>query len=195
MGNGISLFVRRFIYIAIFFSFFFEKNIQFLNAAQDSAATFNDSIILSSINSVLTAIALLFIAFILYFQLREFRLLRRQNELLSVKQEDEPLPILNFYNGKLHNNGMVSVKLKNTGENIKEIKFISENNKVDIRCGNSSLNKQEDITVSFVPEGFDFSESFFTSRDLNFSINYKSILNDSKKENFKMEDPLTIIRV
>ncbi|MGI9533440.1 MAG: hypothetical protein ACR2NW_00680 [Thermodesulfobacteriota bacterium] len=147
------------------------------------------------LSTFLTSISLLFIATILYFQLREFRLLRRQNEILSVRQEEEPLPILNFYNGKVHNNGMLSVKVKNTGKRINGIKFISENNKVDIRCGNESVNKEEDLTVSFVPEGFNFSESYFETRDLIFSINYKSILNDSKKENFKMENPQTIFKI
>ena len=107
MGNGFGSILRIFLSTTVYFSILFAQHEYSLFAATESPLADQRLVNLISLNSVLTAICILFIAFILYFQLREFRLLRKQSDILSVKKEDEPLPILNFYNGRVHSNGMV----------------------------------------------------------------------------------------
>lgn len=147
------------------------------------------------LNLILICIALLFIGYVLLVQQKEFRLLRKQNELLETRKEDESLPILNFYNGKAHGSGIVSIKLKNTGKKINNINFISRSEKIDIRCTGTSLSKDEDITLSFVPDGFDISDKYFNSSDLTYSIRYKTVLNEEKLEHFRMKDPGSVFKI
>jgi len=147
------------------------------------------------INTVISVILLALVSVILYLQIRRPGTKNKPIERPSENFSEELLPFFNFYNGKIHNNGLVSMKLKNSGGKITEIRFISNTENIEFRCGTDQLEAGQDTTISIVPLGFNFSESYFESNDLLFTIKYKSLLNDFVDEQYKIEDLVSIIKI
>ena len=129
---------------------------------------------------------------ILYLQIRQSGTKKKPKEIPSDDFSKELLPVFSFYNGKVHNNGLVSMKLKNSGGKITEIRFIPN---TEFRCGTNRLEAGQDTTISVVPLGFNFSENYFESNDLLFTIKYKSLLNDFVDEQYKIEDLGSIVKI
>ena len=147
------------------------------------------------INTIVSIVILALVSVILYLQLRRPGSKNKTIEEPTGNFSEELLPFFNFYNGKIHNNGLVSMKLKNSGGKITEIRFIPNTENVEFRCGTDQLEAGQDTTISIVPLGFNFSDNYFESNDLLFTIKYKSLLNDFVDEQYKIEDLLSIIKI
>lgn len=147
------------------------------------------------INTVISIILLALVSVILYLQIRRPGTKNKPKEIPSENFSEVLLPVFSFYNGKVHNNGLVSMKLKNSGGKITEIIFIPNTENIEFRCGTDQLEAGQDTTISIVPLGFNFSESYFESNDLLFTIKYKSLLNDFVDEQYKIEDLVSIIKI
>jgi len=147
------------------------------------------------INTVVSLITLALVSVLLYLQLRKPATQKISVEEASENISNELLPAFSFYNGKVHNNGLVSMKLKNSGGKIEEIRFTTTIENTEFRCGTEILESGQETTISIVPLGFNFSENYFESNDLLFSVNYKSLLNDYVDEQYKIENPANITKV
>ncbi len=146
------------------------------------------------INTVVSLITLALVVFLLYLQVKKPATQKEPVEEPTATISNELLPELSFYNGKVHNNGLVSMKLKNTGGKIEEIRFTTTIENTDFRCGTEKLESGQETTISIVPQGFNFSDNYFESNDILFSVNYKSLLNDYLDEQYRIENPGTIIK-
>ena len=145
------------------------------------------------INTVVSFITLAMVISLLYLQIRPLK--KKEKEENPQLYNDEVLPSFNFFNGKIHSNGLVSMKLQNSGAKIKEINFFCGNENIEFRCGSDKLETRDETSLSIVPRKFNFSENFFEENDVLFSIKYISLLNDQMEEKFKMENINSIVKV
>jgi len=151
--------------------------------------------ILILINTAISVILLALVSVILYLQIRRPGTKNKPKEIPSEDFSKELLPVFSFFNGKTHSNGLISMKLKNSGGKIKEIRFFPNTENIEFRCSTDQLETGQDTTISVVPLGFNFSENYFESNDLIFTIKYKSLLNDFVDEQYKIEDLGSIIKI
>ena len=147
------------------------------------------------INTFISIVTLALVSVLLYLQLRKPAKKKVAEDQPSEDFSEELMPSFSFYNGKLHNNGIVSMKLKNSGGNIKEISFNPGLDNIEFRCGTESLDTGQETTISLVPMGFNFTDDYFNSNKLTFAVKYKSILNDYVDENYRIESPSVITKI
>ena len=146
------------------------------------------------INTVLSGILLFLFCIILFLQLRPLKKEKKGKDKPQLNNE-ETLPAFNFFNGKIHSNGLVSMKLQNSGAKVSEINFVTDNENIEFRCQSEKLETREDATLSIVPRKFNFSDSYFESNDVLFSIKYLSLLNDPMEERFKIENINSVVKL
>ena len=147
------------------------------------------------INTVISAVTLVLVLVLLYFQLRKPGKKKVTEEQPPQDFSEELMPTFSFYNGKLHNNGLVSMKLKNSGGSIKEVRFTPGIENIEFRCGTETLDTGQETTISVVPLGFNFTEDYFESNELLFTVKYKSLLNDYVDEKYRIDGPSNITKV
>lgn len=145
------------------------------------------------LNTVVSFITLALVIALLYLQIRPLK--KKEKEENPQLYNEEILPSFNFFNGKIHSNGLVSIKLQNNGAKIKELSLNSENKNIEFRCGSEKLETRDETSLSIVPRKFNFSENYFEANDVLFSIKYVSLLNDQMEEKFKMENINSIVKV
>ena len=146
------------------------------------------------INTVISVVTLALVLVLLYLQLKKPGTKKISEEVPAKDFSEELMPSFSFYNGKVHNNGLVSMKLKNSGGKIKEIIFTPGVENIEFRCGTDTLDTGQETTISVVPLGFNFTENYFESNELPFTVKYKSLLNDYVDERYNIENPATITK-
>ena len=147
------------------------------------------------INTVISIVVLILVCIVLYLQLKHGSAKKAKDEGKTAPENDEISPVFSFYSGKIHNSGIISMKVKNSGGKIKEMLFSADAGKIEFRGATQELLTDQETTVSLVPNGFNFTDNYFQENEVTFSVNYKDLLNDTHVEKFKIEDLNSISQI